>query len=215
MLPTWLLMFRLALWAQFPLFPELGSDKLFRASRQASEARLSSANAMLAGERGVGRLRRLKRSLVARRARMVAQLGAALGLGFHTGKTKPCTVSNPLNLYSFLMFHSPAVSRRLRTPTADVSSRETHGADGTDTAMKLLCILTWLLRQLGQLAAPSCLEVSSPDKFLHTALLQLSSTMHPATDLVLLLLIFNLAGRRLYFSGCTCAVAYWSLNAPS
>ena len=40
---------------------------------------------MLAGERGQGRLRRLKRALVARRARMVAQLAAAFGLGFQTG----------------------------------------------------------------------------------------------------------------------------------
>lgn len=77
---------------------------------QAAQVRLASANAMLSGERGAGRLRRLKRALVARRARMVAQLGAALGLGFHTGV--PCahavvgrpvvnevTVSQPAPLY--------------------------------------------------------------------------------------------------------------------
>ncbi len=46
---------------------------------------MASANALLAGERGAGRLRRLKRALMARRARMIAQLAAALGLGFHTG----------------------------------------------------------------------------------------------------------------------------------
>ncbi len=46
---------------------------------------MTSANALLAGERGASRLRRLKRALMARRARMIAQLAAALGLGFHTG----------------------------------------------------------------------------------------------------------------------------------
>lgn len=52
---------------------------------QAAEARLAAAGTMLAGERGAGRLRRVGRALVARRARMVAQLASALGLGFHTG----------------------------------------------------------------------------------------------------------------------------------
>ena len=60
---------------------------------QAAQGRLAAADAMLAGERGAGRLRRLKRALIARRARMIAQLAAALGLGFHTGM--PC-VASPL-----------------------------------------------------------------------------------------------------------------------
>ena len=52
---------------------------------QAAVQRVGVASEMLAGEQGAGRLREVAGQLLARRARMINSLTAALGLGFNTG----------------------------------------------------------------------------------------------------------------------------------